>query len=196
MSAASASILVSGAPAAIFEDDFSGGDLSAWTSVTRLTIDGAQGSPAAPSARANVTAQSAFAYRDLAGPVTGQVCMSLNVNLASGTGVDLFRLRSAGNGALIKVFVAANGTIQIRSDFASSTRTTTIQFGTGWHSVELCGTVGTASTWDLYRDGVLIVNDWSVSTGTAGVTRVQIGDSAAKTFTANFDQIRLDQLPG
>ena len=34
----------------IFADDFSTGDLSLWTSVTRLTIDGTQGSPAAPSA--------------------------------------------------------------------------------------------------------------------------------------------------
>jgi hypothetical protein len=196
MSGTSASILVSGGPPpAIFADDFSSGDFSSWDSVTRLTIDGALGSPAAPSARANVTNQSAFAYRDLASP-TMTACLSLNVNVASGTGVDLFRLRSAGNGAVIKVFVHANGTLQIRSDFAGTTRNSNVQVGSGWHSIELCGTVGTTTTWDLIRDGVVIVNDWQADTGTAGVARVQIGDSAAKTFVANFDNVRLDQVAG
>ncbi len=46
-------------------------------------------------------------------------CTSLNVNVtAAGSGIDLFRLRTAANGAMIKVLVASNGTLQIRSDFA------------------------------------------------------------------------------
>ncbi len=178
--------------AVIVSDDFA--NLSAWTA-TRITLDNAIGSPAAPSARAQVTAQSAFATRDLSSTYS-QVCMSANVNLASGSNIDLFRLRSTGNGALIKAFVNTNGTLGLRSDFAGTTRTTTTALGTGWHNVELCGTVGTTTTWDLYRDGVQIVNAWQVSTGTAGVARVQIGDNAAKTFTVNFDHVVLDQAPG
>ncbi len=81
----------------IFSDDFTSGNLSAWTAFTRVTIDNATGSPAAPSARAQATAQSAFAYRDLTSP-TSTACLSVNVNLASGNNVDLFRLRSAANG--------------------------------------------------------------------------------------------------
>ena len=161
MSGTSASITVSGgATPPIFADDFSSGNFSEWTSVTRLTIDNAIGSPAAPSARASVTNQSAFAYRDL-GTSTMTPCFSMNVNVASGTGQDLFRLRSAGNGAVIRVFVHTNGTLQLRADFSGTTRASTVQVGTGWHSIELCGTVGTTTTWDLIRDGVVIVNDWS-----------------------------------
>ena len=187
------------APAAyaapLFSDDFTAGNLANWTA-TRLTIDNAAGSPAAPSARAQVTNQSAFAYRNL-GATFNQVCMSTNVNLASSTaGVDLFRLRTAANGGIIKAFRAANGTVQMRSDFASVVRTTTVQLGTGWHNVELCGSVGSNTTWDLYRDGVRIVNAWQANTGTTPVGRIQIGDSAAKTFTANFDHVVLDQAPG
>ncbi len=86
--------------------------------------------------------------------------------------------------------------MQIRSDFAGTTRNSNTQAGTGWHSIELCGTVGSNTTWDLLRDGNVIVNDWQADTGTAPVMRVQIGDSAAKTFTANFDDVRLDQVAG
>ena len=68
--------------------------------------------------------------------------------------------------------------------------------GTGWHNVELCGTVGTNTTWDLFRDGVEIVTDWVANTGTTAVGRIQIGDTAAKTFTANFDHVVLDEAPG
>jgi hypothetical protein len=122
--------------------------------------------------------------------------MSTNVNLAAGSGVDLFRLRTAANGGIIKVFVAANGTLQVRSDFSSTTRTTTTALGTGWHNVELCGTVGSATTWNLYRDGTQILTNWVADTGTTPVGRIQLGDTAAKTFTVNFDHVVLDTAPG
>ena len=84
-SPASAPITVSAAAAPIFADDFAGGNLSNWTSATRLTIDAGAGSPAAPSARAQVTAQSAFATKTLA-QTYSQVCMSMNVNVTTRAG--------------------------------------------------------------------------------------------------------------
>ena len=41
-----------------------------------------------------------------------------------------------------------------------------------------------------------IVNGWVADTGTDPVGRVQIGDTAAKTWTANFAGVRLDTTPG
>ena len=197
MSPASSGITVMSPTPPIFSDDFTSGNFTNWTLNTRLTIDAVNGSPAAPSARAQVTAQSAFAYKDLAQTYT-QVCMSTNVNLAAsgGTAIDIMRFRTAANGAIVKVLVAANGILQIRSDFASTVRNSAVALGTGWHSVELCGTVGSATTWDLYRDGVRIVNAWVADTGTTPIGRIQIGDAAVKTFTANFDHVVLDQTVG
>ena len=152
--------------------------------------------PAAPSARAEVTNQSAFAYRDL-GATFNQVCMSANVNRLLDSGVDLFRLRTAANGGIIKAFRAANGTVQMRSDFGIRRSARTVQLGTGWHNMELCGTVGSNTTWDLYRDGVRDrERRGSANTGTTPVGRIQIGDTAAKTFTVNFDHVVLDEAPG
>jgi PKD repeat protein len=179
----------------IFSDDFSSANFSNWTSVTRLTIDNGGGSPASPSARAEVTAQSAFAYRQL-GSTFSQLCMSENVNVASGSNIVLLRLRTAADGAILRVFVTSAGALAMRSDVAGTQRVSGVALGSGWHNVEICGSIGTSSTWDLYRDGVRIVNAWQVSTGTTPVGRIMIGDNAAKTFTANFDHVVLDQAVG
>jgi len=194
MSSASDPILVSSE--AIFADDFSTGDLSSWTSVTRLTIDATQGSAAAPSAQGNPTAQSAFASKTL--PATyGSACLSVNVNATALNGnTDLFRLRTATGGPIAKAYVNASGVLVVRSDFTATQQSSGVALGTGWHNVELCGTVGSAGAWDLYRDGVKIVNGWIADTGTDPIGRVQIGDTAAKTWTVNFDDVRLDQTPG
>jgi len=48
----------------------------------------------------------------------------------------------------------------------------------------------------LYRDGIKIVNAWAADTGTDPIGRIQIGDTSSKTWTANFDDVRLDQTPG
>jgi len=192
-SPASPPITVSASAAPIFADEFA--NLSSWNSVTRLTIDGGTGNPSAPSARAQVVNQSAFANETL-GQTYQQLCMSLNVNLSSGNNVDLFRLRTAANGPIIKVFVSSTGTLTLRSDFGGAQLNSGVALGSGWHSVELCGTVGTATTWDLYRDGARIVNGWSTSTGSTPIGLIQIGDNANKTFTTNIDHVRVDQVPG
>jgi hypothetical protein len=181
---------------AIFDDDFSTGDLSRWTSATRITADATQGAAAPPSAQGNPTGQSAFATKDL-GATLASGCLSVNVNRSTSTGsLDLFRLRTATGGPIVKVLVSSAGTLFIRSDFAAAQVSSGVALDTGWHNVELCGTPGSASTWDLYRDGVKIVDAWVANTGTDPIGRVQIGDTAAKTWTANFDDVRLDLIPG
>jgi hypothetical protein len=194
MSPASAPITVT---SAIFADDFASGDLTRWTSSTGLSIDGTQGAVAAPSARGAVSAQAAFADKDLAATYDS-ACASVNVNATSlgGNAVDLVRLRTATGGPIAKAFVNASGVLIVRSDFAASQQSSGVPLGSGWHNLELCGSVGPAGTWDLYRDGVRVVNAWTADTGTTPIGRLQLGDTGAKTWTINFDDVRLDQTPG
>jgi hypothetical protein len=182
---------------AFFADDFSSGTFGAWTNVTRLTIDGSQGAPSVPSARGAPSGQSAFAFRDL-GASYSSACLSarMNVSAQAGQAIDLFRLRTASGGPIAKVFVNANGILLIRSDAASTQRSSGVALGSGWHHVELCGAVGSSGSWDLYRDGVRIVDAWTANTGTVPIGRVQIGDTAAKTWVANWDDVVLDAVPG
>ena len=174
----------------IFSDDFTSGSLSAWSGTTRLSVDPTRGGVAPPSARGQVSNQSAFAY-EILGTQVSSVCMrtSVNVSAQGPTTLVLIRLRTAGNGPIIRVFVSATGILSLRSDASGAQRSSGVALGTGWHSVELCGTVGAASAWDLYRDGAKIVDTWVANTGTASVGRVEIGDTAAKTFTVNFDDV-------
>ena len=81
------------------------------------------------------------------------------------------------------------GVLWLKSDVSAAQRSSGVALGTGWHGIELCGTVGTSGSWDLYRDGVKIVSGWVANTGTTPVGRVEIGDNVAKTFTMNFDDI-------
>jgi hypothetical protein len=183
--------------AVIFADEFTSGELSRWTDVTSMTIDGTTGALTEPSLRGSPSAETAFASKDfdLTYP---SACASMNVNAADlgGSSVDLFRLRTADGGPIAKAFVNASGNLGVRSDVSGDQLTPGVDLGSGWHEVELCGTVGAAGAWDLYRDGVKIVNGWVADTGSDPIGRVQVGDTAAKTWTANFDDIRLDTTPG
>jgi hypothetical protein len=179
---------------AIFTDDFSNG-LSSWTQVTRVTTDSQTGNPSAPSARVQVSGQSAFAAKNLPATYT-TLCMGMNVNETQFGSNVLMRFRTAGDGPVSRLFLSSSGVLFVRSDVSGAQVSTGVALGTGWHSIELCGTVGTSGTWDVYRDGVRILDQWVANTGTTPIGRVVIGDTAAKTWAANFDQVVVDQAAG
>ena len=178
------------AASTLFSDDFASGTFASWSGSTNLTIDPTRGRTAAPSARAQVTSSPAWAYKTL-GTTLSTGCMSVGVNVTSrgSTYVTLLRLGTAANGKVARVFVNSAGVLWIKSDVSGLQVSSSTPIGTGWHQIELCGTVGATGTWNLYRDGVRIVTNWSGNTGTTPIGRVEIGDVSAKTFTANFDDV-------
>ncbi len=183
--------------AAFFADDFSSAGFGAWTTVTRLTIDPGNGATTPPSARGSVAGQSAFAAVNLAAPQS-TVCMSLSLNVESHAAepIVVMRLRTATNGPVARVFLSANGTLFVKSDVSGVQRSASGSLTPGWHSVELCGTIGTSTTWDLLRDGGVVIDDWAADTGTTPVGRVEIGDTSARTWTTNFDDVVVDSHVG
>jgi hypothetical protein len=176
----------------VFSDDFSSGKFANWSGVTRLTIDPGVGGDAPPSASANVSGQSAWAYRTLAATMSN-ACVSANVQVSNngGNAVDLLRFRTSGNGPLIKALVSATGVLKIRNDLAGVSKTSSVPLAAGWHSLSLCGSIGPGSAWSLYRDGSAVVSGWVTDTGATPIGRFNIGDSAAKTFAARFDDVRV-----
>ncbi len=143
--------------------------------------------------------QSAFAYRDL-GTTMNMACVSANINVSNrtaGQGIDLMRLRTAANGAISKVALDTQGRLIVRSDFAATQISSNVSMPAGWNRVELCGSdISGGGVWDLYLNGVRIVNAWAANTGTEPLGRIQIGDTANKTWTANFDDVQVDQFVG
>ena len=194
LSPPSESIPVQSAPPVIFFDDFSAG-LAAWATVIRVTVDNTTGNPAAPSAGVQVSQQSAVAAAIL--PVTlSTICMSGDVNETQFAANVLMRLRTASDGPILRVSLDTAGRLRLRSDVSGLQSPAAVPLGTGWHSVELCGSVGATGAWDLYLDGVKILDKWVADTGTTPVGRINIGDTSAKTWSANFDQVQVDVAPG
>jgi hypothetical protein len=182
-----------GSARTVFTDDFAAGGFGRWTSVTGLTIDGPHGSPA-PSARMATNEQSAWAAVDLGETLT-KICAASSVNVqakAANQTLDLFRLRSVGNGPIARVFVAVDGRPGIRSDHSGAQQLGPAALAPGWHRFELCGTAGTGThAWALTVDGTAVVNAFSADTGPNPVGRFQIGDTAARTATANWDNVQV-----
>jgi hypothetical protein len=194
-SPASDPITVQSGPAAIFADGFGQG-FANWTGVAGMTVDNATGNPSAPSARAQPSGAPAWAWRTL-GATYPSACLSVRVNLSSiGSTVDLFRLRTASDGPIVRAYVASNRVLWIRADFSGSqlASSTVLPLGS-WNTVELCTTVGTSGSATLYLNGTRIAGPWTANLGTTPIGRIQIGDNAAKTFTANWDDVVLDQTP-
>jgi Glycosyl hydrolase family 26 len=183
-------------PTAIFSDAFDDG-FSAWTGVTGLTVDEAAGAPP-PSARAQTNRSRAWAYRTF-GESYPSICASVRVSLSSTTdGASLFRLRTTTDGAIVRVFVTAGRALGIRSDVSGAqvTSSTLLPAAGSWTLVELCGTVGTAGSWSLYRDGVLALGPWTANTGSVPVGRITLGTPDPRTITVNFDDVIVDTAPG
>ena len=180
-----------------WSDGFDSANFSAWTSVTRMSIDGGTGGAATPSALASPVAQSATASKTL-GADLSSICLSANVNVTNrgAAALDLLRLRTAGNGNIGRVLLNSSGTLQVKSDVTNTVKGAGAGLSPGWHSLEVCMVVGTTGTWDLYLDGSQVVAGWTVDSGTTPVGRVQIGDTVAKTFTVNFDDVVVDGYPG
>ncbi len=189
-SAASDPITVVEAPGPVFQDGFDAG-LAQWTSVTNLTVDAANFPPSgsAPSVRASVSNLRAFAYHDL-GASYPSLCASEAVNLSSisGSAVALLKMRTATNQSVGRVFANPSRVLHVRADIPGITFSSGVALPAGWSTVRLCGVVGTSGTWTLFLNGSQI-GSWSANNGTAPITRVQIGDDAAKTVTLNIDDV-------
>ena len=143
-----------------------------------------------------MSAQTAFAYKNLPSTLT-TICMSANVNAASldPSSTTLLRLRTAANGPIVRVFADPSGILYLRSDASNTQIWSGVALGNGWHSLEVCGTVGVSGSWDLYRDGVEDREAWWPTPGRRRGSR-EIGNTQAVTATINFDDFVVDQTPG
>jgi hypothetical protein len=181
-------------PPNIFADDFSSG-LGSWTTASGITISSTIGSAAPPSARVAVSNAKGWLDKVLPSPVA-EACASANINLASigsGQTAALIRLRGATT-SIGRVYVNSSRQLRLKNDL-SGAQLDGGSLATGWHLVELCGTVGAAGQLRLYVDGSLHAS-LMANLGTALVAGVQIFDNTNKTFTANVDDVVVDQIPG
>jgi hypothetical protein len=138
-----------------------------------------------------VTNQSAFARRGLGGTFPN-VCLSSAVRLNSigaGANVQLLKLR-AGSTNVARVVVTSGRLLRARNDITGAFLSNGPTLATGWHTVELCATVGAGTgSVRVSLDGTLVTNVGGQNLGTASLSSVQIGDDTAKTVNVDWDDV-------
>jgi hypothetical protein len=123
--------------------------------------------------------------------------VDVRLNSIGSTGFPLFRLRTAGDRPIGRAAVSPSRTLFVRADAAGLTKysSTKLPLAT-WNTVELCGTTGTAGTWRLYLNGVSILGPWTVNNGTTPIGAINLIENAGKTFSANLDNVVVDDHVG
>lgn len=160
-----------------------------------LSLDTTQGSPAPPSAHAQVTNGRAYGNRNLATPL-GSVCVSSRVNVSSNaTSVILLRSRTASDAGIARLALSDERILTVRNDITGTATSTGEFLPFGWHVIELCTTVGPSGRILALLDGAPIA-DLTTTLGTTPVGRIQIFDrTQGRTFNARLDDLVVDTGP-
>jgi hypothetical protein len=188
---AAAAVVAPPPPPPLVEEHFDLG-LDGWTNMLGFTLDSTNGAPtgAAPSAKADVNGTRASGLKAFRSATAPEVCASVSVDLTRmTTSTVLMRLRTAANGAVGRVFVNAQRQLYIRSDVAGVQMNTglTLTLGT-WTNLQLCTKTAADGYLQLKVDGVA-GPIWTGNMGTTNPGAIEIGDAAANSWSANFDDV-------
>ena len=167
------------APTPVFSDGFETGDLSAWTSsagLTDITTDVRNGSDAVEG---NTTNGNTYAMKTLPATYTDAYAR-VGYKIKSQTSqVNLLRLRNSAGTSIGYLFLSSSGLLGLRNDIAATTTTSTVNPGTGWHTLELhLGT--TTGTIEVWLDGTLVpalTTTTGANLGPNPVGQLQIGET-------------------
>jgi hypothetical protein len=181
-------------PAApLFSDGFESGTLSAWSSVSGLSVSSVRYT-GGYGARATSTSSATYARRTLPSPQT-ELFFRARVNVLSrgASNACLLKVR-AGSTMLVDLCVDSAGALYSWNYGTSTKRTSTTKLvsGSGWHTVQLRVVVaGEASRTEVWADGAQVAAlTTTQSLGTAAATGVQLGgNESGKTYDIAFDEV-------
>jgi hypothetical protein len=180
-------------PTSLFVSDFSGG-LAGWDRVVGFGVDSTTGAAAAPSARASVAGAAAILREALASPQTA-LCQEQAVRVTSlSASVVLARFRTAGGTGVGRLYLTSSRELAVRSDVTGTQKMSGVRLPLDeWHTVRLCGTVGTSGTWEAFLDGTRVLS-WTVNNGTTAIGTTQVGDDGKTTATWAVDDVVVTAL--
>ena len=192
----SASATTTSGPAALFSDSFESGNLSAWTSVSGLTVQQAERFAGSWGALGTSTANGGrSAYRTLS-PSLNDVWVTMQVKIISqgSSNLDLFKLKN-GSASLYSLSVTSAQRIISRNSATNVSHKSATAITKGaWHQLRVHVTInGASGAVEVWLDGVR-VNDVSLTDnlGTTGTNRFQLGDAnSGRTFSVAFDDVSL-----
>jgi hypothetical protein len=119
---------------------------------------------------------------------TACVTEAVNVSSIGTANVVLLKLMR-GTTSISRIVITPARLLRIRNDVSGAFPTTGRTMASGWHTIELCTTTGTAGTISGRLDGTTFATLSAQNVGTGNLTQLQILDETKKTFTANVDDV-------
>jgi fibronectin type 3 domain-containing protein len=187
-------------PNTVFSDGFESGDLSRWTGVTGMTVQGSLRHTGSWAARETSTGAATSSYATLPAGY-GELTASAWVYVVSrSTSATLFGFQKSTGASIVNVYVDTNGRVSLRNNAGSVTTYSTTQLaGGGWHRITLHAVVnGTASTIDVTMDGTAVpaLTLTGQNLGTSPIARLQLGEtSTERTYDIALDDVSVSTPP-
>ncbi len=184
---------VTNAASTVFQDDFETGDLSRWTKVVGLVVQGSQVFSGVWAARAPGNNNPAFAWKRLS---SGHSALDYEVRfkvLDDTDGVLLMKFKGGLGTPIVSLGLNAAGRLY-NHNYVTGVRTTSgVVVQPGWHLLQFRARIGSSGRVDVWLDGVSVsALSKAQNLGTAEIGRIELGD-ARKTaaFDAAFDDLQV-----
>jgi hypothetical protein len=131
-----------------------------------------------------------------AGHKTACASAQIRLNSLGNEAVALLRLRSKNDDGVGRVSVESDRELFVRNDFTGGVNLSGTKIPIGkWNMIEMCATVGGSGSLSLYLNGSKILG-WNQDLGPRSIRVVNMIENDTKTFSANFDNVRVDGKPG
>jgi hypothetical protein len=186
---------VGGGSTPLFSDDFESGNLSRWSGASGVVVQSSVVSSGTHAARATARGSPAFAFKTFA-TSNSQLYYRLRFNVQSqgATSAYLLRMRAAPNSPIMGLYIGSTGILCYRNEHALTNSCSVVSPSKGaWHTALVHVVVnGAAGTVQVWLDGTEVIGKTD-DLGTAGVGRIELGDSASgKTFDVALDDVVVD----
>jgi hypothetical protein len=187
---------VTNAASTVFQDDFETGDLSRWTKVVALVVQGSQVFSGGWAARATGNNNAAFAWRRLS---SGYSALDYEVRfkvLDDTDGVQLMKFKGGLGAPIVSLGMNAAGRLY-NHNYVMGVRTTSrVVVQPGWHLLQFRARIGSSGRLDVWLDSTQVgALSKGQNLGTAEIGRVDLGDSrTTATYDAAFDDLQVSTV--
>ena len=179
----------------LFADGFESGTLAKWATKSRATVQGTTVRSGAYAMRMTATGSPAYARTNLpTSEPTVRIRLWVDVLARNPTSsMILARAQNSSAGGIVRILLAANGTLGYNNEVGKTLRTSSTQLSSGWHLLEVELTVGTTGHVRVLLDGTPVPGlDRTEDLGSAGVQKLQIGDQVSgRTYDLVVDDVEV-----
>jgi hypothetical protein len=165
--------------------------MSAWSTVSGITVQQSIKNSGTFAARANGSGTVAYARRSLSSTQSNLYYRVRFYIASKSTIAYLMRFRTASNGDMLGINVNSSGNLAIYNRTTGTTTTSTVSVSNGaWHEIQVHADQGSGLV-ELWFDGTLVpALSFSQSLGSTPIGVIELGEpSSGRTFDIYYDDV-------